>query len=40
MKNLFGLSQLEEARSWDSAVQNITSHNFPVDSGTARYVIF
>jgi hypothetical protein len=40
MKKLLGLSQLEEARSWDYAVLNITSYNLLVGSGTANYVIF
>jgi hypothetical protein len=40
MKKLFGVSQLEEARSWDCAVLNITSCNLSVDSGTAKHVIF
>jgi hypothetical protein len=40
MKKLFGVSQLEEARSWDCAVQKITSYNLLVDSGTAKYAIF
>jgi hypothetical protein len=39
MTKLFGLSQLEEARSCDCAV-NITNCNQSADSGTAKYVIF
>jgi hypothetical protein len=38
MKNLFGFSQLEEARSWVYVARNITSCNLYVDSGTTKYV--
>jgi hypothetical protein len=40
MKKLFGVEQLEEARSFASPVQNITSTNLLVDSCTAKYLIF
>jgi hypothetical protein len=40
MEKLFGLRQLEEARSRLFAVQTITSCNLSVDYGTAKYVIF
>jgi hypothetical protein len=40
MKKLFSDAQLEEARSCASPVQDITSYNLLVDSGTARYVMF
>jgi hypothetical protein len=40
MKELFGVAKLEEARSCASPVQNITSFNLLVVSGTAKYVLF
>jgi len=40
MKKLFGDEQLEEPRSFTSPVQNMTSCNRSVDSGTNKYVIF
>jgi hypothetical protein len=40
MKKLIGLSQLEEARSGDYAVLNITSFNQSADFDAARCVVF
>jgi len=40
MKKLFGVAQLEEARSCASSIKNMTSLNLSVDSGTKKYVIF
>jgi hypothetical protein len=40
MKKLFGDVKLEDSRSYASPVQNITSFNRSVDSGTKKYVIF
>jgi hypothetical protein len=44
MKKLFGVAQLEEARSCASScassIKNMTSRNLSVDSGTKKYVIF
>jgi hypothetical protein len=40
MKKLFGAWNPEEARRFNAPIQNITSCNLSVDSGTARYVIF
>jgi len=40
MKKLFGLSQLEEARSWDCAYLNIKSCYRLVIYGTSKYLIF
>jgi hypothetical protein len=39
MKELFGASSPEEAHRLDAPVQNFTSCNRSVDSGTAKYVI-
>ena len=39
MKKLFGVEQLEEARSCASSIKNM-SWNLSVDSGTKKYVIF
>jgi hypothetical protein len=39
MKKLFGDAELEEARSYASPVQNITSCNFLVNYGTKKYGI-
>jgi hypothetical protein len=40
MKKLFGLSCPEEVRRQDALIENITSRNLSVDSGTKKYVIF
>jgi hypothetical protein len=40
MKKMLGASSLEKTRRLDALVQNITSRNFSVDSGTAKYVFF
>jgi hypothetical protein len=40
MKKLFGLSSPEEARRQDAPIQNTSSCNLLVDSGTKKYVIF
>jgi hypothetical protein len=39
MKKLFCLTSPEEVRRQDAPIQNITSCNLPVDSGTKKYVI-
>jgi hypothetical protein len=37
---MFGDAKLEEARNYASPVQNITSCNRSVNSGTKKYLIF
>ena len=40
LKKLFGVAQLEDARSCASSIKYMTSWNLSVDSGTKKYVIF